>query len=133
MIYKALFIDDREMDNLLNNLMVREEKLPLDTVFISNAEEALEFLTDLPAEDYPDFIFIDINMPGMNGFDFIEAYNKQLAHLPQASKTILCFLTSSISDSERERALRQANIKAFYNKPINASIFKEVLAFHKGR
>ena len=130
-MYKALFIDDREMDNLLNRLMVKEEQLPLDAVYITSGEEAIEFLLDLPMEDYPSFIFIDINMPGMNGFEFSEAYNEKLANLSKAKNTTLCFLTSSISESEKERALKIPNIAAFFNKPISKHIFAEILQIHQ--
>lgn len=126
-MFKALFIDDREMDNLLNRLMVREEKLPLDAVFIESAEEALEFLNDLPEEDFPQFIFIDINMPDMNGFEFAEKYNEILQGLPKAVNTKLYYLTSSISEADKERALGIPNISGFFNKPITKSIMNSIL------
>ncbi len=124
--YKVLFIDDREMDNLLNRLMVREEQLPFDATYINSGEEALEFLNDQTEEDFPQIIFIDINMPVMNGFDFVDEYNAQLANQPKAINTVLCFLTSSSSDSEKERALGMQNISAFYNKPITMAIFVDL-------
>ncbi len=124
--YKVLFIDDREMDNMLNRLMVREEQLPFDATYITSGEEALEFLNDQTEEDFPQIIFIDINMPVMNGFDFVDEYNAQLAKQPKAINTTLCFLTSSSSDSEKERALGMQNISAFYNKPITMAIFADL-------
>src|SRR5690606_33334267 len=125
MKYKALFIDDREMDSMLNRLMVREEQLPFDAIYVDSAEEALEFLHDLPDEDYPNLIFVDINMPIMDGFQFVEAYNKKLAHAPKAAKTSICFLTTVIGEAEQERALGMPNVAAFYNKPINKIIFAD--------
>lgn len=129
-MYRALFIDDREMDNLLNALMVREEKLPLDPVFISSAQEALEYLHDQLDEDYPHFIFIDMGMPGMNGMEFLAAYNECFAQTQKAKNTTLCFLSSSVSETEREKALAMPNAKAFYNKPINKTVFSDLIAKH---
>jgi len=126
-MYRALFIDDREMDNLLNALMVREEKLPLDPVFINNAQDALEYLHDQLEEDYPHFIFIDMGMPVMNGIEFLEAYNERFADTEKARNTTLCFLSSSVSETDREKAMGVPNATAFYNKPINKTIFSDLL------
>jgi len=133
MRYRVLFIDDREMDNMLNRLMVREEQLPFDATYITSGEEALEFLNDQTDEDFPQVIFVDINMPIMNGFEFVDRFNAQLANQPKAIHTILCFLTSSISDSEKERALGMQNVSAFYNKPITKAIFADLQIRLKGQ
>lgn len=125
-MYKVLFLDDREMDNMLNKLMVREDHLPFDAVYISSGEEALEYLSDQEAEDFPDLIFIDINMPNMNGYEFVDAYNAQFKPLPKAAKTKLVFLTASVSEDDRLKAMEMPNITAFYNKPISAAIFKNL-------
>lgn len=125
-MYKVLFLDDREMDNMLNKLMVREDHLPFDAVYITSGEEALEYLHDQNEEDFPELIFIDINMPNMNGYEFVDAYNATLSHLPKASKTKLVFLTVSVSESDKQKALAMANVIAFYNKPISASIAQQL-------
>ncbi len=125
-MYKVLFLDDREMDNMLNKLMVREDQLPFDAVYIASGEEALEFLADQTVEDYPAIIFIDINMPIMNGYEFVEAYNASLALEPKAANTKLCFLTSSFNESDKVKALGMPNISAFYNKPVSKAVFENL-------
>lgn len=125
-MYKVLFLDDREMDNMLNKLMVREDRLPFDAVYITSGEEALEYLHDQNEEDFPELIFIDINMPNMNGYEFVEAYNETMRPLPKAANTKLVFLTSSTSDADKQKALSLPNITAFYNKPISAAVFSNL-------
>lgn len=125
-MYKVLFLDDREMDNMLNKLMVREDHLPFDAVYITSGEEALEYLNDQNDEDFPELIFIDINMPDMNGYEFVEAYNATLRSLPKAANTKLVFLTASVSDSDKQKALAMPNITAFYNKPISTAVYQNL-------
>lgn len=123
-VYKALFIDDREVDNFLNRLMVKEEALPIEPVFVYSADEALAYLSDASDEEFPDLIFIDIDMPEKTGFDFVEQYSSEY---PDKANTHLFFLTG-VSDPEiKNKALAYDLIKGFYPKPIRKNIFKQVL------
>lgn len=122
--YRALFIDDRDTDSFLNSLMIKEDDIPVNPVFVNSGHDALSFLKDCLPEDFPELIFIDINMPLMDGFQFVDTYNQHYGVDRQAR---LYFLTSSIRDSEKERALQLDNVEGFFNKPLRKRMFDQIL------
>lgn len=65
----------------------------------------------------PDVIFIDINMPLMDGFQFVEEYLKLAKTLKIKSKLVI--LTSSISSADKEMATKYGSDILFINKPLN--------------
>lgn len=124
-LYKALFIDDRDTDNFLNDLMVKEDGIPLSPSFVKSGDEALTFLENIADEEFPQIIFVDVWMPKMNGMEFVELYNDtfQKSH----PDTAIYFLTSAVSETEKEQALAIPNVKGLFSKPIRSKIFDEVL------
>lgn len=118
----AMLIDDSEIDNFINNKIIESnyfaEKVYVNTGGIS----ALEFLKNLSvneslvAQMAPDVIFIDLNMPLMDGFQFIHQFLK----LPESitKKTKLIILTSSFNPEDREKARLLFNDIVFLNKPL---------------
>jgi CheY-like chemotaxis protein len=125
-VYKyhtAMLIDDNELDNFINQKII-ESSLFAEKVYVNTGgASALEFLKNLlVTEDLlnvliPDIIFIDINMPLMDGFQFIDEYIK----LPESlkNKTKLVILTTSINPQDRNMASRYGNKVNFINKPLN--------------
>lgn len=123
--YKGLFIDDREVDNFLNRLMVKEEGLPIEPYFVYSADEALEYLRDASDEEFPDLIFIDIDMPLKTGFEFVEEYTAEFGKRNGAK---LYFLTGVYDPDIKKQAESTENVKGYFQKPIRKNIFEQVLA-----
>jgi two-component system, chemotaxis family, chemotaxis protein CheY len=88
------------------------------TLKFHDAEEALEYLNQNSAtpEMLPDVMLIDINMPIMDGWQFMEAYEKLI---PVLSKNTKCYIfSSSINPADQLRALGIKSITGFISKPI---------------
>lgn len=121
--YNFLFIDDSPTDNKYLSLLIRIKKLPITPHFEYNAPKALEYLAACTPEDFPAAILIDINMPLMNGFEFVEAYQKQFEEI--GKNTLLYITSSSIQAADREKAAEHPRIAAFIEKPFNLQQFQE--------
>jgi CheY-like chemotaxis protein len=124
----TLLVDDDEATNYLNeNLFTRmgaTEKL----LVARNGLEALRLITqNCPGLDCPTLILLDINMPIMDGFEFLEAY-KQL-DFEQKQSVVIVMLTSSLNLVDVEK-VRQANIAGFINKPLTKKALQEIMAQH---
>lgn len=110
----VLLIDDSEPDRLYTGIVLGRSGLPYAVRDFESAADALALLAAEPQP--PCIILLDINMPGMNGFAFLDAYEK----LPEAHRrnTVVVMLSSSPADSDRQRALAHAVVKDYVVKPL---------------
>lgn len=113
-----LLIDDDEPTNFLNKLTLEQAGCAGRIQVAQGGEEALGYLRG-EAEDYirPDLIFLDINMPAMDGWEFLALYR----NLPQERKadTVLIMLTTSLNPDDEERTLAIPEVTGFEHKPLN--------------
>ena len=120
----VLLIDDDEATNFYHSIVLEEEPIDLHIQPVKSAKEGLDYLlckgnyAQLPQ---PGIIFLDINMPGMNGWDFVAKYNELSQEIHERS--ILVMLTTSLNPDDRERAERIPSIKEFVNKPLTPEVF----------
>ncbi|AEV34357.1 response regulator of citrate/malate metabolism [Owenweeksia hongkongensis DSM 17368] len=94
-------------------------------MIFSNGLEASQHLHDKPttAEDLPDIIFLDIRMPVMDGFTFLERFK---TIKPNIAKPITIYMVSSSPESkDREKALAYSEVSEYLIKPLTFDIFKE--------
>ncbi len=91
-----------------------------------NGQSALDLLNDYlsRSRSIPRLILVDINMPVMDGFTFIHAFNRM--HIPNKEKTVLAILSSSVSQFDRDRA-QTLGVKYFLTKPISESDLRPIL------
>lgn len=114
MINKIFLIDDDPITNFINKDIITELQLVQKMEIFTEAEAALDDLRNISSED-PNLILLDLNMPGLNGFDFIEA----LQDLPAArvSHIKIVVLTSSKHSRDMKR-LKQLGVVNILNKPL---------------
>lgn len=125
----VLLIDDNEADNYLHSLVIKEAGLADHIVIKQDGEAALKYLeqTDAGAHSgLPQLLFLDINMPRMNGWEFLEAFDQ----LPEPKKEdmVIIMLTTSIHDDDSQRALENPNVSAYLNKPLSTKYLEEIIS-----
>lgn len=111
---RVLLVDDNEADNVYHEIMLRKAGFEGDVIAFESGIDALKFLESDPL-DQPTCIFLDINMPMMNGFEVAQAAEPLIAGKPTI---ILVMLTSSGSPHDRERAAQLPVIRGYLTKPL---------------
>jgi len=127
MLNKVLLIDDSEAINYIHNYILEELGIVQEIIIKENGADALAYLLDLIASNtpLPELIFIDINMPKMNAWEFFEAYQKIDLDIRRQSHVIL--MTSSIDPADMAKAQDIPDIEAIKDKPFDETVFKELL------
>lgn len=126
----VLLVDDDSTTNLLNQLLLHNMHVSEQVLMAENGWDALRTLAQLQVEQgagvCPQLIFLDLNMPVMNGVGFLEAY--QQAHLCTRPSAIIV-LTNSLPEREAMRA-RRLPIAGFLTKPLTREKITAVLLEH---
>jgi len=128
----VLLIDDDEPTNFLNQMLLEEEGCSEQVQVVQSGREALNYLTNNDhAEQHqgsfpcPDLIFLDLNMPAMDGWEFLDRYRK--LEKKHKGKIILVMLTTSLFPEDKVRAEAMPEIAGFENKPLTPEIIKKVM------
>jgi CheY-like chemotaxis protein len=119
---QVMLLDDNELDNFINEKIIEASHFSEKVYLTSSGKSALEFLNNLAVSGkdaepiYPEAIFIDINMPMMDGFQFIDNLKSVTGDKIKDCKLII--LTSSIYPEDRAKALNISKDITFLNKPL---------------
>jgi CheY-like chemotaxis protein len=114
---KVLLLDDDPINNYVNQKFIEKTLPGTDVTEFLEASHALKYLK----ENTPDLIFLDIDLPHINGWQFLHQYKE----FPNKSKVII--LTSSIDPTDKERALGFDCVDGFIVKPLNTQLTRQEL------
>ncbi|MFB9862297.1 response regulator [Rufibacter immobilis] len=124
-IKSILLIEDDEITNFLNQTVIEETDLAEEIITALNGYEGLKYLQSLTsAEEFPSLILLDINMPVLDGFSFMDEYKKLPLAQEAATKIVVLSTSSNATDVGQMRYL---GISTCLLKPLNSQDFQKVV------
>ena len=126
----VLVIDDDEPTNFFTRMIIEESGCTDHIKVMQSGQEALDYLAksnqaggDVSSYPSPDLILLDINMPAMDGWEFLDEYKK----LNVETRIIVVMLTTSLFPEDKLRAEKIPEISGFENKPLTKEKLAAVL------
>lgn len=121
---KVFLVDDNPMDNMVNSQLITSVGFAASPVSYESGAETLEVLRKSDPSDLPEIIFLDIRMPGMDGFQFLEEYAKLGEAVTGKCKVIL--LSTSDTFQDLNRANKNKYVRRFLNKPLTEQMLAAI-------
>lgn len=120
-----LFVDDDHPSNVYHRIVLKESGLCDELVFFTHPPDAIVYLEKLANDSnavWPDIIFLDINMPYLNGWNFLKKMEDM--QLPHYSPVVMLSTSEYYKDVERSKA--EPLVKAFFCKPMEVESLLEI-------
>ena len=126
LVKTVLLVDDDNMTNYLHQRVISKAEMCSDVKVAKNGQEGIEKLLDLNksvgSKDDTVVVFLDLNMPILDGWGFLKEYENQKENLK--FKTKIFVLSSSINPDDKERAEGNKNVAQYIYKPLTTSSLK---------
>ncbi len=119
-----LLIDDDEIFIFLTSKLLQSISEVGNISVSYSAMEAINYLEMIDQKGFPDIILLDLNMPGLSGWDFLEFYS--ILHPKFKKQPLLYVVSSSIAANDTERALKLRGVSGYIAKPINTDSLKKI-------
>ncbi|MEX2396213.1 MAG: response regulator [Balneolales bacterium] len=131
MLDNILCVEDDYISQMLMKRVLSKSSFAREIHIVSNGYEALEFYKNLLDLDdtlsYPSLVLLDLNMPIINGWEFLDEFIN--TYLPHFEDTKVAILTSSIDHEDRQKAKGYSIVTDFISKPLTVDMLKKL----KGR
>jgi CheY-like chemotaxis protein len=116
-------IDDDELFLMVTKIIMEDEDFAEEIHIFEHAKEALDHLKNSSEEDYPELIFLDINMPMMDGWEFMDALEEESL----VNKLKIYITSSTINPIDLDKAEKNPFVTAFMSKPIDPAKLKTIV------
>jgi CheY-like chemotaxis protein len=125
---RILLIDDEEISNFLAKKLIERVRVNCHVDVANNGQQGLDLINESNAlhQPLPDFIFLDLNMPVLNGFEFMEAFNQLVIPLKNKNKIKIFIISSSMDRLDSEKA-KQLGAAGFISKPLTMQLVNSIL------
>jgi CheY-like chemotaxis protein len=117
MINKAYIIDDDEVSLFLTSMLLESGSYVKQIESFESANVALKTLEQEEQSTIPNVIFLDLNMPDMSGWEFLDILSQQESKYLNKCKIFI--LSSSVDNTEKEKAKTYNLVSAFLHKPLD--------------
>ncbi len=131
----VLLIDDDEPTNFLSQMIIEDAGCTEDIQVANSGEHAIDYLTsqgsytaDSSIHPRPDLIFLDINMPAMNGWEFLQKYDT--LEKEHKGNVVIIMLTTSLNPDDRQKSEDFPHVAGFENKPLTVEKLDAILKKH---
>nr|MBV6630229.1 response regulator [Oceanococcus sp. HetDA_MAG_MS8] len=127
-LHEILLVDDNPADNFIHKSVIERLHAAGKITVAEDGAQALEYLQDIaasPERRMPELIFLDINMPRMNGWEFLD----QLEAMEDAMQgtIVVMMLTTSLHPDDQAAADQRKELAGFLNKPLTKAALGELL------
>lgn len=123
-----MLVDDDEPTNFLNKMILEDVGCAQTIEVAESGHSALSYLENA-SEDAnkvsPDLIFLDINMPAMNGWEFLEQYSS--LEKQRKANVVIVMLTTSLNPDDRAKASKMPDVSGFETKPLTTEKLQAIL------
>jgi len=122
-----LLVDDDEINNFISIKLIKKALLNTEITACLNGKFAIDQLLEISRRDpskLPDYILLDINMPIMNGWEFLDEYER--LQIDQQGKSKIFIISSSVFSNDISKAKSYPLVKDFISKPLNIEKISEV-------
>lgn len=122
-----LLVDDDEPTNFINQIVIKRLGCAENVTAVKSGLAALDYLNtqEEKGNPLPNLIFLDINMPAMNGWEFLEEFKKLPDH--QKSKITIVMLTTSVNPDDHAKAISYKEVADFEIKPLTADKMTRII------
>jgi CheY-like chemotaxis protein len=122
----VLLVDDSEIDILVNRRLIELTKFASGINAVNSGEDALYFLREecRSSNEAPDWIFLDVYLPGMNGLDFIEEFKNLPSYITNKTKIII--LSVFPNKEKLQKAFENNFVAGQLDKPLTQSALKDI-------
>lgn len=126
MLQKIWVIDDDKIFRYTSERYLREINPDLDIQTFDDAEDALDELLQASADKWPELIFIDVNMPVVDGWDFLEGIK---GHCNEQIRKIKYYVvSSSVDHRDQQKSQEYEFVLGYKVKPISIEEFEEIIS-----
>jgi len=121
-----MLVDDNVDDNFFHERVIKQSNVSESVIAKQTGMEALEYLKSMNDNNnvHPELILLDINMPGMNGWEFLEQYNQLEEKFK--SKVVVIMLTTSENPDDKIKAEKMNMAPYFKTKPLTVEMIEDI-------